>query len=288
VRSELWNPQILAAARRALGLAAFACTFLISLPAAAQQSAPSHATIELIADHSSLQSAHHLDVGLLFHLDPGWHIYWQNAGDSGEPPKVEWHLPPGFRAGAIEWPAPKRLGSGSIIDYGYEDQVLLIMPITPPAAVAQLTAPLQFVADVKYIVCREICIPGKQHLSLVLSDSGAAQAKQWHDLFTQARAQLPRPLPGTWKITAESNGDKFELTVGGAGFTYPNSATFFPQDPNVIDNSAPQGLGPFGKPGLRLTLKKSDQLSKQPERLRGVLVIDGRAYKIDSPLGGKS
>lgn len=268
----------------AVALAAFALLAVASATSA--QSAPAHAKIELITDRTIPLSRDHLDYGLLFHLDPGWHIYWQNPGDSGEPPKVQWTLPRGFRAGAIEWPAPIRLGSGSVVDYGYENQVLLIVPITGPSAVARITTRDQIVADVNYIVCREICIPGKQHLSLLISAVGAAQAQQWHDLFVQARSSLPKPFPDEWKIVAESRGDNLQLTIGGQGFNYVKSATFFPEDPNVIDNSARQGAGAFGKPSLLLTLKKSDQLSKQPERLRGVLLMDGRAYQVDVPVRG--
>ena len=256
------------------------------LRAAAQQSAPSHATIELIADRGASSSTHHLDLGLLFHLDPGWHIYWQNPGDSGEPPKIDWRLPPGFRAGAIEWPSPKHLGSGSIIDYGYEDRVLLMTPITPPAAVAKLTAPVQFIADVEYIVCREICVPGKQHLALSLPDIDAAQARQWRHLFTIAQSELPKPVPPQWRISATSAGADFVVTI--AGVDPPKTATFFPEDPGIIDNSAPQVLASASH-GFRLTLKKSDQLSLQPIRLRGVLAMEGTgAYQIAVPVSARS
>src|SRR5580704_10174185 len=144
--------------------------------AVAAQSAPSHARMELIADETPSPPNARLRIGLLFHLDSGWHIYWQNAGDSGEPPKITWSLPAGFVAGPIEWPAPKRLGSGSIIDYGYEDQVLLLAPIkTPMSFDYESRENVQFVADVKYVVCREVCIPGDAHLTLTLPISDAAQ-----------------------------------------------------------------------------------------------------------------
>ena len=162
-----------------LALAVRGVLMLLASDAAAAQSAEqlqlnTHAKIELIAER---QSSHHLQAGLRFRLDPGWHIYWQNAGDSGEPPKIQWSLPAGFKTQAIQWPTPKRLGSGSIIDYGYENEVLLITPIeVPPASAAQN---LQIAADVKYVVCREICIPGKSHLALALPSGNSAQAGEW-------------------------------------------------------------------------------------------------------------
>jgi DsbC/DsbD-like thiol-disulfide interchange protein len=41
--------------------------------------------------------------------DDGWHIYWQNPGDSGEPPRIKWQLPSGVTATALEWPTPMRM-----------------------------------------------------------------------------------------------------------------------------------------------------------------------------------
>ena len=91
----------------------------------AQLPADSRAKVELIAEQDAVSPGKPLWVGLLFRLDEGWHIYWQNPGDSGEPPKIQWQLPPGFEAGTIRWPQPIRLGGGTVVDYGYEGQVLL-------------------------------------------------------------------------------------------------------------------------------------------------------------------
>ena len=63
-------------------------------------------------------------MGLLFDLEPGWHVYWTNAGDSGEPPAVKWTLPAGVTVGPLQFPAPKRLPLGPLMDFGYETQVL--------------------------------------------------------------------------------------------------------------------------------------------------------------------
>ena len=63
-------------------------------------------------------------AGLYFKLEPGWHVYWKNAGDSGEPPRMKWTLPDGIKAGPLQFPAPKRLPLGPLMDFGYEDEVL--------------------------------------------------------------------------------------------------------------------------------------------------------------------
>jgi DsbC/DsbD-like thiol-disulfide interchange protein len=261
-------------------------TFSLLASAAPAQSPSSHAKIELIADQSPPRGNARLQAGLLFQLDPGWHIYWQNAGDSGEPPKIKWNLPAGFVVGPLEWPAPKRLGSGSIIDYGYEDQVLLLAPIKAPMSFDyEARENVQFAADVKYVVCREVCIPGKAHLALSLPISDAAQAREWHELFEQTRQQIPGPGPAAWKISARAAQNTLILTIAGA--PQAKSATFFPLAAGVIENSAPQHLA-TDRAGIHLTLKMSDQAPGPPKQLKGVLILDGtRAYQIGASVVSK-
>jgi DsbC/DsbD-like thiol-disulfide interchange protein len=245
----------------------------------------SHAKVELIADVRAPQAGTKLWVGLLFRLDPGWHVYWQNAGDSGEPPRIRWNLPPGFSAGAIAWPTPTRLGTGSIIDYGYENQVLLMVPIERPAAEKPgKNGAIELAADVNYLVCREICVPGKAHasLSLPLSAQSSAEATRWQTLFQQTKAQLPKQAPAGWKVVAKSSGDHFVLSVD-TGIPV-RKASFFPQEPNVVENSAPQEFS-SARRGFQITLKKSDQLTSQASKLTGLVVVDGgRAYEISVPV----
>jgi DsbC/DsbD-like thiol-disulfide interchange protein len=246
------------------------CLFSAPARPAHAQVASTHAKIELIAEQSVPAPGEPFWVGLLFSLDPGWHIYWRNPGDSGEPPKVQWQLPRGFRASFFEWPTPIRLGSGSVVDYGYQGQVLLMAPITVPAGARAKTI-RDIAADVKYIVCSEICIPGKAHLTLSLPDSGntAAQSGDSRELFRQTRERLARPSPANWKTSVVSDKDHFIVTVHGV--PPPQSVTFFPLRPGVIENSAPQVLESTGG-GFRLTLKKSDQYSSYP-LFRGILVL---------------
>jgi DsbC/DsbD-like thiol-disulfide interchange protein len=254
-----------------------------------------HVKIELIPESAAAEFRKPFWVGLLFRLDEGWHIYWQNPGDAGEPPKVQWQLPPGFTAGSILWPQPLRLGTGSVIDYGYENRVLLMTPllVTPierSASSAARSMPAistqAISADVKYIVCREMCIPGKAHLTLSspssAPQSSAQQFTEWRQLFDQTRGQIPKPAPKAWKLSAKADKDHFILSVRTDSKAH--AATFFPLEPGQIENAAPQSFASTAS-GFRLSLKKSDLLVKPITSLKGLLVLGpGRAYEIDAPV----
>jgi DsbC/DsbD-like thiol-disulfide interchange protein len=243
-----------------------------------------HGTLELVSEHQWIAPGHKLYLGLHFQLEKGWHIYWVNPGDSGEPPRIKWQLPAGFTVGEMEWPTPRRLGTPSIVDFGYEDEVTLIAPIHAEASLAS-QQPAQLGAEVKVLVCREICIPGKVQLSLTLPVKSQAPAPdaRTSNLFAAARKSLPRPAPGNWRFSVEDANNSFALSAHlGHQVT---QAVFFPLAESQIDNAAPQSLTPTAS-GFRLTLRKSDQLRKPIERLKGVLVLSAdRAYIIDAPLG---
>src|SRR5271156_3093275 len=68
-----------------------------------------HLHVQLVMPERLLGVDSSADAGLYFKLEPGWHVYWKNAGDSGEPPRVRWTLPDGVSAGDFQFPAPKRL-----------------------------------------------------------------------------------------------------------------------------------------------------------------------------------
>ena len=125
-RNILFRSLILSAA----ALAVCAC------PARAAGASIPNGRLELVAERQWIAAGHPFNVALQFELEKGWHVYWVNPGDSGEPPRVTWDLPAGITAGDIEWPAPRRLGTASIVDYGYEDAVTLIVPMSADANLA--------------------------------------------------------------------------------------------------------------------------------------------------------
>ena len=255
----------------------------LSFPASAASdslSAP-HLKVELVAENQSIQAGRDFALGLLFHLEKGWHVYWRNPGDSGSPPQVAWTLPAGFRAGAMEWPYPRRIPVGPLMNYGYEDEVLLITPVhaarQPPSGAAKIGAAL------KWVVCQEVCIAGKGNLSLeVPVASGAPAPSRFHEFFVKTRKLLPRPASAAWKLKAVSLPDA--LVLNGRSQQPVSAAEFFPVEPLVIENAAPQIFRKHGAKDFSLRMKKNEQLNKPVASLKGILVTGGRAYEVAAPV----
>lgn len=242
-----------------------------------------HARVELIARQESVRPGSDLQLGVHFILEHGWHIYWINPGDSGQPPSLKWQLPPGFSAGEIQWPRPERMQpSRELVDYGYHTEVLLPLTIHTPSSVTSET-PIEISAEVKWLVCREVCIPEHARLRLLLPVAATASADPQHaPLFAKTMKLVPQPLPRGWRASATSAKDKFLLTIRtGKPIT---KAEFFPLDPGQIDNPAPQILQSSNM-GATMILKKSDLFINPITTLRGVLVIPGGpAYRIEAPV----
>ena len=243
---------------------------------------PSHLNVDLVSEYRAIAPARIAWIGLRFEIEPGWHIYWKDPGDSGEPPSVQWNLPPGLKAGAIRWPAPQRIPDHTLVDYGYNHSVLLMAPIRLLRPVPTVS-PVKVSATVKYLVCREVCIPGASHVAMSLPVSRtSSRPSEWHKLFVQTRAHWPKPTPTGWRVGALATGGGFVLSLHTGSSEH--QALFFPADPNVIKNAAPQPATALAD-GVRLTLQKSDLLVKPVTHLEGVIVFGGTcAFVIRAPV----
>jgi thiol:disulfide interchange protein DsbD len=240
-----------------------------------------HSRVELLSRHSTIGAGTELLLGIHFVLEPGWHIYWVNPGDSGQPPAFKWQLPPGFSAGEIQWPRPERMQSSpQLADYGYHGETLLIVPVHIPP---QWPGPdAEIGVEAKWLICREVCLPDRAqlHLSLpAVSPGGARQNSA--SLFAKAMNMVPKPLPPGWKASAISRKDDFVLSVEIPAHTV--HAEFFPLVSAQLDNAARQIIEPAAH-GVKIVLRKSELLVKPVTVLRGVLVFGEDCYQIEAPV----
>ncbi|HVJ07371.1 MAG TPA: thioredoxin family protein [Acidisarcina sp.] len=250
---------------------------------AAPVSAP-HLTVELLTPTPAIASPGSFEAGLYFKLEKGWHIYWVNAGDSGLPPTVKWNLPPGFSASPIQFPTPGRLPLGPYMDYGYENEVLFPIPMKVKTALKPgQHEPLA--AKVDWLVCREVCIPGKANVSLDIAGSATTPPPVNPDvaaLFDRLSKTLPQPLPASWQVRFAPTATGFRMAVITG--KRESGAQFFPLHRDEISNPAPEPVQSLPD-GLLIDLKKDEDLKKDPDRLRGLIVLDGVGYLVNAQQG---
>jgi thiol:disulfide interchange protein DsbD len=188
-----------------------------------------HVQTELLTSVSSIELGKPFWLGVRLTIDPGWHIYWENAGDAGLPTRVKFTLPEGFSAGPVLYPTPSRfLAPGNITLFGYENSVMLMAKITPPT---NLSADFQgeFKAAVHWLVCSDVCILGNSNLSLPLGASGRVSPVN-QDVFDGWLAQVPQSAAGNPEVVRVdmSGSGKESITVVWS-HPAPQSVDFFPE-----------------------------------------------------------
>src|SRR5579863_884835 len=175
-----------------------------------------HGSVELLSKYNRAARMGPLKLGLHFQLEPGWHIYWKNPGDAGQAPRIHWTSPSGVDGGEIDWPAPDRLTAGPLVDFGYEQDVLLPMSLDFPAG-AMNEKWLELRGEVRALICREVCIPGRAEVSLYVpvQDDATAANPQVAVLFSRAESRLPVKMPSSWRLSAAQSGDQILLRISG-------------------------------------------------------------------------
>src|ERR1022692_4867447 len=254
-----------------------------------------HVEAELVAERTALMPGRANTVALRLVMERGWHTYWQNAGDSGLPTTLTWKLPPGLDASPIQWPAPRALPVGPLVNYGYEGEVLLLNEVSAvPDFLSGKTVTLSARAD--WLVCKEICIPEGADLSLtlpVITDAARVMPDpRWGEGIAKARASVPRRTEG-WNVTATGRGLTVELhpapAAGHRGAHGIARAHFFPYVEGQIEASGAQSLTRQGA-DWTMSLPVASQRVGEFRRVAGILVSGGastpEALVIDVPLEG--
>jgi thiol:disulfide interchange protein DsbD len=255
-----------------------------------------HVSAELVAERTAFVPGAANVVALKLALDPGWHTYWRNPGDSGLPTTLAWTLPAGVSAGAIEWLPPKLLPLGPLVNYGYEG--VAWHPVTLRAAPdAALGSQVTLAARADWLVCRETCIPEGADLTLTLPVTADARLDPRDGAaIAAARAAVPGALTATgWRASAHGDGPQVAITlVPPPGAGDPGAIRYFADDADRIEPSGPQVLA-HRDGAYVLTVPVSSQLATaSPQgftRVAGLLTstagfAGARAATIDVPLDG--
>src|SRR6201747_1724986 len=172
---------------RALGLAAALFALSLVVEARAQDSSPwqkdGHSAVRLLAGS---RSGAVLLGGVAFQLQPGWHTYWRNPGDSGVPPRFDFTKSENVETVTVLWPAPTKIADGAGgTSLGYQKQVVLPLRIVAKNA----DKPVTLRADINYAVCEKLCIPVEASAELAFTSVASTE----DSALSAALDTVPKP-----------------------------------------------------------------------------------------------
>ena len=232
--------------------------------------------VELLSDGQSIAPCRTFWLGLRQQIPPGWHTYWVNPGDSGEPPRVEWALPAGFTAGEIHWPHPERIPVGPAMSYGYSNAVVLPIPVTAPADLPP-GGRVILRGQASWVVCEKTCVPEEApvELSLPVAATTPAPDPRGAPLIEAARRALPAPSP--WPASFVATPERVTLSVAASGLTAErvSEVWFYPARWGVIDHAAPQASRTSAE-GITLAVARGPLPDAVAGPIEGVLVVTER------------
>lgn len=268
-----------------LGLLALLVASTVAPPSFAQSNLAGpkrHVQLDLLADKKELPPGGQITLGIRQTIEPGWHTYWINPGDSGEPTTVEWSLPAGFDAESLQWPVPHAVPTGPLVSYGYEGSVILLSKVKAPDTLPAGGVTLS--GKVRYLVCKDICIPEEGDVSVTFGGDGSGKTPVGFSAIERTRRQLPVPLPGEARYSVQSPQHlKLAVSLPGFDLSRVKSARFFPFEWGHISNPPPQELKLAGD-RLELQLVRGDTKTT-PDELKGVLALTEEVNGVEQRQG---
>jgi thiol:disulfide interchange protein len=245
---------------------------------------------QLIAEQESIQPGKAFWVALKLDIEPEWHVYWRNPGDSGMATRITWDIPTGAQAGPIVWPTPRRIEIPPLVNYGYDNQVLLLTQIVPPADFTGDLMSLKARAD--WLVCHEVCIPEGANLELNLPVKPEDPITgAWGSAFNIIRKKIPQPYTGT-ALVHKNDEKSFTLDLKNfAGSAMILEAYFFGGDAELVTHALNQ---PFTQSAqdLQLTIPYNTTTKDHPDKVEGDIWIrtpEGESsFSIDTAFSSSS
>ncbi|HEX5221883.1 MAG TPA: protein-disulfide reductase DsbD domain-containing protein [Verrucomicrobiae bacterium] len=251
-------------------LALLVAVFVALLSSAANAA---HTRVSLLLSAAAARPGDTVLAAVRLQMDPGWHTYWRNGGESGGPTKIEWELPTGVSAEEAQWPVPEKYVAEGLVTYVYHDEAVLVVPLKLSSDLKP--GALELKAKVSWLECERVCVPGDQVVSATLAIADATQPSADLAFIEAAKARLPGNASklSTRAVWEQSVDEKTRTAIlewdapkesNSADF-YPDASPTFEISPNT-ENIQSQ----TGRAKLRLTVKKFE--GDWPREIRGLLI----------------
>ena len=226
----------------------------------------------LITAASQVQPGSTFLAALRLRMDPGWHTYWVNPGESGMATTIEWTLPKGVTAGPIRWPVPEITSEPEMTTFTLSKEAVLVIPITVAKDAKPGEAVLQ--GKVSWLECKESCVPASASVEARIVVGASEVASKEAPEIQKAQAAVPArsdnlAVKATWVGTP---GEKGTLAIEGAQVQEFAPIDFLPY-PNDGVEVSPKAKVVSGSGGAFRIEKEIKRLGAAfPAVLEGILI----------------
>jgi thiol:disulfide interchange protein len=211
-----------------------------------------HTQVKLLLSADTAKPGDTIFAGVDLKMDAGWHTYWKNPGDAGSPTEIKWQLPPGISAGEIQWPLPEKLPPVEVTTYGYENEVMLLVPLT--IATNFSGGEIDLKANVSWLECKDVCIPANQDAEAKLNIGSETKNSADATVIENWRKKVPLTsqlaISASWETT--TNADTRAVVIDfptaqisvrvDSGDFFPDSADTFEVQPATEITSSPNEI----------------------------------------------
>lgn len=243
-----------------------------------------HVTTQLVSEVAHIQNDQPFWIGIRLKMDPEWHTYWENPGEAGLATSVQWNLPEGFQVSSLHWPVPQKFELNGFVNYGYENEVLLMAMVTPPSNL-EIGQEVSIKANINWLACKESCIPGEaQHtLTIPIVNHTPEWNPDWHALFQKTRLDHPLTTQA-WQVTAHYHDNSLGLLIVGKESNLPplKENVFFLSKKSDVHLNKDQPLIHL-KQGYFLKLPSSDEFKPEEKNSLSGILHNPNGWLKDNP-----
>ncbi|HKQ40206.1 MAG TPA: protein-disulfide reductase DsbD domain-containing protein, partial [Verrucomicrobiae bacterium] len=251
-------------------------------------SAANKTQVRLVLTAESATAGDTVMAGVHLHMAKGWHTYWRNGGEAGDPTKIEWELPVGIAAGPILWPVPEKESYEGLTTYVYYDDVVLLVPLTLGKNVAE--GPLELKAKVAWLECTNsgLCVAGQVEVNAPLIIAKSSKPSSNAKFIEQWKAKLPVDgsfLQAAARWDGAVKNDERSILIEWSTTNAWAKADFLPYENKNYEVTAATEIvsSDKNKISLRKSVKKLD--GDWPGALQGILVNKSAGCEVQIPIG---
>lgn len=215
-------------------LVTFAITFNLSL---SEENYDDLVEVSLASNVEQIQIGSDFYVLVKLDVSDEWHVYWKNPGDSGLPTYIEWDVPNGVKkVGGLIWQIPKRIEFSGMINYGLEGDVYLLQKFTTERSIK--LDKIKIKADVSWLVCKEVCIPQDESVSIEIAVGNQFKKSSSDKLVNELLASAPKNFESS-SSTFEIDDEELSIELKDRPMDMAEVSDIYLITEGIIDNTKP-------------------------------------------------